>query len=144
VSHVSSYATQIVFRTVAAGGAPQDDPAWEVLQEAVQSVAEAHRGRVGQVVTDVFGRPVRCDLAISFPEFRQGIGITIDRRTGALSFLYDAYGKTPELLQGLTSEIVQNYTSIAVARALRQMHYEVDLEESGQGSERRVVVRGVL
>jgi hypothetical protein len=144
MSHVSSYATQICFRHVASGGALEDDPAYDILKQAAQAVAEAHGGRVGNMVTDVFGRQVRCDLAISFPEFRQGIGIRIDRKTGELSFLYDAYGKSPELLQGLTSEIVQNYTSIAVARALQEMHYEVDLEESGQGTDRRVVVRGVL
>jgi hypothetical protein len=144
MSHVSSYATQICFRHVAGGGRLEDDPAFEILQQAAQAVAEAHGGRITQSVADVFGRQVRCDLAVSFPEFRQGIGIKIDRKTGELSFLYDAYGKSPELLQGLTGEIVQNYTSIAVARALQEMHYEVDLEESGTGADRRVVVRGVL
>lgn len=144
MSHVSSYGTEIVFREVANGGSLEDDPAWEILQEAVRAVAEAHGGRVGHAVTDVFGRQVRCDLALVVPEFRPGIGIRIDRRTGELTFLYDAYGKSPQMLQNLTTEVVQNYTSIAVARALREMHYEVDVEENGAGSERRVVVRGVL
>jgi hypothetical protein len=144
VSHVSSYATSIVFQHVAAGGSLEADPAWEVLRQAVQAVAEAHGGRTDATVSDVFGRPVRCDIGLHLPEFRAGIGLRVDRRTGQLQFLYDAYGKHPAAIQALTDEIVQNHASLAVAQALRSLNYQVDLEESGNGADRRVVVRGVL
>lgn len=129
---------------MAAGGQLEDDPAWPILQEAVQAVAEARRGRVSDRVTDVFGRVTRCDLALSLPDFRPGIGMRIDRQTGTVSFLYDAYGKSPEFLEAITSEILQNFAAIAVTRALRSLNYEVDVEEQGHGLERRIVVRGVL
>jgi hypothetical protein len=144
VSHVSSYATSIVFQHVAAGGALTEDPAWEILKDAVQAVAEARGGRVGDRVADVFGRSTRCDVALTLPDFRPGVGVRVDRRTGAVSFVYDAYGKPAEFFDSLTSEIVQNFTAIAVTRALRALNYQVELEEQGQGSGRRVVVRGVL
>lgn len=144
MSHVSAYQTSVVFRHVKEGGDLEQDPAWAILQDAVRSCAETRGGRVGSTVTDVFGRPVRCDLALALPDFRQGIGLRVDRETGELRFLYDAYGRSPEALRAVTDEILQNFTSIAVARALRELHYEVDLEEHGQGEQRRVVVRGVL
>jgi hypothetical protein len=144
VSHVSAYQTTVVFSHVRDGGELRDDPAWEVLQEAVAACAEAHGGRVGSSVADVFGRSVPCDLALVVPEFRAGIGMRVDRATGEMRFLYDAYGQRPETLAALTDEILQNFTSIAVARALRSLHYQVDMEEHGEGPERRVVVRGVL
>jgi hypothetical protein len=144
LSHVSAYQTQVVFQHVRGGGELEDDPAWPILQEAVSACAEARGGRTGSSVADVFGRAVACDVALSLPDFRPGIGLRVDRETGELRFLYDAYGRPPESLRAVTDEILQNFTSIAVARALRELRYEVDLEEHGEGADRRVVVRGVL
>lgn len=144
MSHVSAYRTSVVFQHVKGGGSLADDPAWSILQEAVSACAETRGGRVGTAVLDVFGRTVRCDQALALPDFRQGIGLRVDRKTGELQFLYDSYGHSADALRAVTDEILQNFTSIAVARALRDLHYDVDLEEHGAGNERRVVVRGVL
>lgn len=137
------YTTDIVFRTVAEGGPLESDPAWEVLQAAVQAVAEVHGGRIDKTVRDVFGRPQPCDLALHLAHLRGGIGMVVDRRTGQLSFLFDDYGHVEEYRQ-LRDEILQNYAALAVSRALRALNYQVDIDQTGAGEDRRVLVRGVL
>lgn len=144
MSHVSAYQTTVVFAHVGAGGELADDPAWGILQDAVRACAEARGGDVGASVGDAFGRVQACDLSLSLPALRQGVGLKVDRQTGELSFLYDAYGLPRAAIATLTDEILQNFASIAVARALRELRYEVDLDERGEGEQRRVVVRGVL
>ncbi|MBT9260138.1 MAG: hypothetical protein KM310_10385 [Clostridiales bacterium] len=143
MSHVSAYTTEIVFQTVAKGGRLEEDPAWEILQQAVQAVAEAHGGHINQTVRDIFGRPTACDIAVHVPHLKGGLGMSIDRRTGELLFLYDDYGRVAEF-QALKDEVVQNFSALAVAKALQALHYQVDVEETGLGGERRVLVRGVL
>lgn len=143
MSHVSAYTTEVTFRTVAAGGELTDDPAWEILQAAVQAAIEEHGGKVDETVRDIFGRPQRCDLALHVPHLRGGLGMMIDRRSGQLSFLYDDYGKAEEY-RALRDEILQNFAALAVSRALRTLHYQVDVDASGTGEDKRVLVRGVL
>lgn len=143
MSHISVYRTDITFRHVAEGGALEDDPAWPILEAAIRAVAEAHRGRVDRTVRDLFGRATPCDLAVHLPGLRGGVGVTVDRSTGRLHMLYDDYGRVEEV-QGVRGEILQNFAAIAVTRALQALHYQVDLEESGTGRDRRVLVRGVL
>ncbi|MBE3589261.1 MAG: hypothetical protein IMW98_00355 [Firmicutes bacterium] len=143
MSHISVYRTDIVFRLVAEGGALEEDPAWPVLEAAVRAVAEARQGRVDRTVRDLFGRATPCDLAVHLPGLRGGVGVVVDRKTGSLHMLYDDYGRTEEV-QAVREEILQNFAAVAVTRALQALHYQVDVEESGSGRDRRVLVRGVL
>ncbi|MDP2870983.1 MAG: hypothetical protein Q8P31_00340 [Bacillota bacterium] len=143
MSIISSYSTKIrVAPRAARGVGSRTDPTWQMLHEAVVSVAAQLRGEVRAEISDYNGTTKTCDFAIVTPEFPRGVGITVSP-SGEVRFMYDAYGGYKRHAQRICDLVTQSYTTVAVARALRAMAYEVDIEEHGQGSERRVMVRAV-
>jgi hypothetical protein len=113
-----------------------------MLHEAVMTAAAQLGGEVRSEISDYSGTTKTCDFAVVTPEFPRGVGITVSPG-GEVRFMFDAYGGYKRQAQRICDLITQSYTTTAVARALRAMAYEVDVEEQGQGAERRVMVKAV-
>jgi hypothetical protein len=96
-------------------------------------------------VTDYYGREMRCAFALVTPDFPRGIGVRVGT-DGNVTFIYDHYGGYQRVASALCERITQNYTALAVARALGEMNYSVEIEEAREtaGGPRAVVVRGNL
>ncbi len=142
MSHISTFRANIHLNPVKEGN---KDATWDILEEALETVAEEHGGRISDEITDFFGRKTQVDYALITPEFPHGIGVNVNPETGEVSFLYDKYGRYRQVIDALCEEVRQNYTAIAVSRALGSMNYSVELDESEETmGERRVVVRGVM
>jgi|GEM_PF-449655 len=144
VSIISSYSTKIKLAPRASrGSGSRTDPTWKLLHEAVIAAAEELGGEVGVEIADYSGTTRGVDFAISTPEFPRGAGIVVSPG-GEVRFLYDHYGGYRRQAQQICDLVTKHYTTLAVARALRELNYEVDVAETGQGAERRVMVRGVM
>lgn len=122
----------------------QHDEGFKILREAVEACAKDHGGRLVDGIRDYFGRFQVCDLAFEVPEFDRGIGIMVNRVTGEVFFLYDAYGGYDKTVSDLCGEVTQNFTALALASAFRSLNYRVEYEESADEDGRKtVVVRAV-
>lgn len=146
MSQVATYNTEICLGQPEPGQSIEQLPGWEILREAVETVAEERGGRVTGYITDYFGRRYEVDFALITPEFPRGLGIKVSRATGEVRFTYDAYGGYEPIVRSLAESIQQNYSALAVARALKELHYQVELEEiADQGPDHKLVlVRGTL
>lgn len=144
MSHIASYSTRIRL-PVNPGEDLKASPAWEVLTGALEVTAREHNGAVTDFISDYYGRRWPCTLALVVPEFPLGIGLEVDTRTGEIRFVYDHYGHESTVGR-ICDAINQNYTAVAVTRALRSLHYQVDLEEfpAGNGGAKRVLIKGEL
>jgi hypothetical protein len=149
LSHIASYKTKIKVKP----GSPesptsQNDPTWKMLRAAIEATAEDLGGTVGDSVLDYYSHRRYCDFAVSTPEFRRGVGVRVSRTTGEVRFLFDSYGDNQGAAKAIGDQITQNYTALAVARALRELNYDVQVgpgdEAEAKGSRRDVLVRGVL
>ncbi|MEW6547726.1 MAG: hypothetical protein AB1446_12600 [Bacillota bacterium] len=146
MSQVATYSTEICLGQPEPGRSIEQLPGWEILRQAVETVAEEKGGRVTRRIADYFGRHYDVDFALITPEFPRGLGIKVSRATGEVRFMYDAYGGYEQVVRSLCEAIQQNYSALAVARALQEMNYQVELEEiTDQGPDRKLVlVRGTL
>jgi len=146
VSHISSYETDIVLQTaISEGRSVEEDPGWEMLQEAIHACAEEMNLEVGRSIRDYYGRFVYCDWSLSGPTFERGVGVKVDRKTGKVMFLCDVYGGYELLARKVRDRIVQNFSALCVTKALAALNYEVELEELTDPVEgKKVLIRGVL
>jgi len=149
LSHIASYKTKIRVRPGnPESPAAQSDPTWKMLRAAVEAAAEDLGGTVGDHILDYYNNRRYCDFAVSTPEFRRGVGIRVSRTTGEVRFLYDPYGDGRGAAKAIADRVAQNYMTLAVARALRQLNYEVEVTSGDQaearGDRRDTLVRGVL
>lgn len=143
MSIISSYSTKIrVAPRAARGIGSRTDQTWQMLHEAVMSVAAQLGGEVRSEIGDYNGTTKAVDFAVVTPEFTRGVGITVSPG-GEVRFMFDAYGGYKKQAERICDLITQAYTTTAVTRALRSMAYEVDIEEQGQGTDRRVLVKAV-
>jgi len=144
MSIISSYSTRIRIAPRSSRGAgTRTDPTWQILHEAVISAAQQLGGEVTSTVSDYNGQIKTCDFAIVTPEFSRGVGVAVSP-SGEVRFLYDSYGGYKRQTQKICDLITQSYAAIAVTRALRSLNYSVELEEQGDGVQKRVMVSGVL
>lgn len=146
MSQVVSYRSKLRIGGVGSGRGIEGDPGWEILCDAVRAVAEEFGGVVCYEILDFFGRPRRCSLALRLPQFPRGVGVEVCPKTGWVSFLYDDYGINEIEPKSIVDRITQNHIAFAVARALREMNYAVEIGESeipGSGGH-AVTVRGEL
>lgn len=144
MSIISTYSTKIrVAPRAARGAGGKTDPTWQLLHEAVMAAAAELGGEVGAQISDYNGTTRACDYSIVTPEFPRGVGVTVSP-SGEVRFAYDPYGGYKRQAQRISELVTQHYTTLAVTRALRALNYEVDLAETVQGTERRVLVTGVL
>ncbi|MEW6724436.1 MAG: hypothetical protein AB1331_05885 [Bacillota bacterium] len=144
MSHIASYKTKIRLNQLRRGASPEHDPTWRLLREAMEAAAEELGGSVVDVIYDYCGAPTDCDLGLVTDDFPRGIGVRVNPVTGEVAFIYDDYGGFKLKALRICEAIQQSYTTLALARALKELHYEVEMEEIREGQERAVVVRGVL
>ncbi len=146
MSVVSSYRTKIKLSPDRMVGGEMD-PTWRLMQEAVEATAQELGGQVTDHILDAFGHSARCEFAVTTPSFPRGVGVRVDRQ-GNVSFVYDHYDEQGRGYKRIAAEIAerinQNYTSLAVAKALAEMNYSVEVDEAQEGQVRAVVVRGSL
>lgn len=120
----------------------EENPSFEILRRAMETVAREHGGALADSITDYYGSETPCDLAVTTSGFAQGVGVKVDRRSGAVSFVYDPYGSYKDVAQGLAEEITQNYISIGLIRAMRALGYQVQEEPTDKS--KTVVLTGVM
>ncbi len=150
MSHISTFATELQLNPIASVSEKHTDSSYQLFREALEVVAEEYGGKVDHSITDYFGRQRRCTFALITPPFPAGIGVDVDPKTGRVSFVYDDYGVSEDLIENLKSRVVQTFTSMAVGRALMDMNYEVEYEEGSMDPNRpayprrKVTVRGVM
>jgi len=125
------------------------DPTWQLMREAVEATAQELGGRVADRVLDAYNKSVVCDFAVITPGFPRGVGVRVDS-AGAVTFIYDHYDQSGRgyrrTAADISEGIIQNYTALAVAKALAEMNYSVEVDEAREGptGARAVVVRGSL
>ena len=140
MSEVGWYRTRIrIPRVQAYASNIEESPPFEILRRAVEVAAEGRQGTLSGSVTDAGGRETSCDIAITTPDFPRGVGINIDRSSGAVAFLYDPSGGYRDVAKAITDEITQNYVSVGLIRAMKSLGYRVR-EESGTGAKAVVLV----
>lgn len=147
MSHMASYKTKLrVNPACVTRSARQRDQTWKLLHAAAETAARDLGGKVVDAVSDYYGRHVPCDLAVVTPGFPRGVGMRVSPSTGDVTFIYDSYGDYRGVAKQVTDAIVQNYTAMAVAKALQALHYDVEYEETSEkpGRGRTVTVRGVM
>lgn len=146
MSHVTSYKTNIRLKDAIDNGRDvEQDPGWELLENAVHSAAEEFNMYVSHAIKDYYGRAILCDWALTGPNFPRGIGINVDRKTGEVSFVSDTYGGFESIAGEIKDRIVQNFSAICVAKALKALNYTVDMDEVKHPVEgKKVILRGVL
>jgi len=146
MSHISSYKANIKLESaIEKGRSVEEDPGWEILDQAVWATAEEFNMEVSHTIRDYYGRSIYCDWALSSPNMPRGFGVNVDRKTGEVTFIADTYGGYEKIAAQLKERIVQNYSAIAVTKALSALNYEVEVEEVKHPVEgKKVFVRGVL
>ena len=116
-------------------------PNQQMLQQAVTLVAASHQGTVEAWYQDYYGAQHEVPLAIVTPRLRRGIGITVNTKTGELTFIGDSWG-VEQLYQQVQQEVMQMYVSLATMQALQAMGYSSQALE-GEAGTGQVVIQGV-
>lgn len=149
MSHISTYATDLQLNPVKGQRAAETDRSWQLFREALAAVAEEYDGYVSESITNYYGHQRKCDFSLIVPKFRYGLGVDVDKETGKVSFVYDAYGVKEEIINNLKDRVMQTFTALAVSKTLQDMQYDVEFEEQIDEEEaasgrRQVTVRGVM
>lgn len=146
MSHISSYKTEIQLDSALSQGLPvEDDPGWDILNDAIYATAEEMNLDVTRSFRDYYGRAIACDWALVGPDIPRGIGITVDRKTGEVVFSCDPYGGFERIAGEIKDRVVQNYASLCVAKALSALNYNVEVDEVKHPVEgKKVLIKGVL
>ncbi len=146
MSHVSSYKTEIKLESAIGQGRPvEEDAGWEILDQAILAIAEELNLDVAHSIHDYYGRSILCDWSLTGPLFPRGIGVRVDRATGEVSFVADTYGGYERAAAEIKERVVQNYSALCVARALKELNYSVEVDEVRHPVEgKKVLIRGVL
>jgi hypothetical protein len=146
VSHISSYKTEIKLeQALLTGRSVEEDPGWDVLNEAIHATAEEMNLDVTRSFKDYYGRTLECDWGLVGPDIPRGIGVTVDRKTGEVMFVCDSYGGFERVAGEIKDRVVQNYTSLCVAKALAALNYSVEVDEVKHPIEgKKVLIKGVL
>jgi hypothetical protein len=120
----------------------EENPSFEILRRAMETVAREHGGALADSISDYYGNKTPCDLAVTTSGFGRGVGVKVDRRSGAVTFVYDPYGGYKDVARGIAEEITQNYVSIGLIRAMKALGYQVQEEPSRKT--KTIVLTGVL
>jgi len=146
VSVISSYRTKIKLAPPESARTEEGlDQTWQLMAQAVDEVARECGGMATNVITDYYGHQTPCDFAVVTPDFPRGVGVRVEP-SGDVVFIYDHYGGYQRAAAEITERITQSYTALAVARALQEMNYTVEVDEHREkpSAARAVVVRGSL
>jgi len=146
MSHISTFQTEIrIDNALLAGRTLESDQGYDILKEAVEIVAAEMGLEVSSQIRDYFEKPNKVDFALAGVDIPRGVGVKVSRATGAVEFVYDAYGGYDRKARQICEAIVQNYQTIAITRALQSMNYAVEFQEEQHPIDGRMVtVKGVL
>ena len=146
MSHISSYKTDVRLDTaICEGRSVEEDPGWDILNDAVLATAEEFNLDVSHSIKDYYGRSIACDWGLTGSLFPRGLGIKVDRTTGEVTFIADTYGGFERSAGEIKERLMQNYSTLCVTRALRELNYSVEVDEQAHPVEgKKVLVKGVL
>lgn len=139
MSEIGLYKSKIRLALKAFASNIEASPSFQILKRSLEIVVDECGGTLTNYVVDSMGRKTFCDFAVITPNFSRGVGIKIDRKTGKVTFLYDAYGGYSDVAQKIADTITQNYTAIAMIRAMKSLGYNV-VEETSKERETIVLV----
>lgn len=125
MSHIATYAASL--------GQVNEN----LLKQALEIVAQKFGGKVTTSVQDYYGQnltqwngsPVLA--GIQTPSVKRGIGITM--KNGTLQFVGDSYGCESKFSE-LRAEIELTYKKLALAKALRESGYEIEVAANVAGT----------
>lgn len=109
----------------------------ELINQTLEIVAEQLGGEKTNSITDYYGKELtewngaRIINGIKTRAAKRGVGITI--KNGVLQFVGDDYGCTKGFAE-LKEEIELTYKKLALARALQELDYEIDIESHAIGT----------
>ena len=145
MSHIEEGKTKLVFADLPSllekgdVHALAQHPCLALLRQAVTMVAQQYQGEVKSYYYNYYDEQLRANtgLALHIPMENHevgkavplGIGLVIEKKTGSLIFRGDSWDVDKDFYQHLQKLIVQKYTVLAHMAALKQMHYQVSVEE---------------
>lgn len=146
MSHISSYKTDVrLDSAISEGRSVEEDPGWDILNDAVIATAEEFNLDMSHSIRDYYGRSIACDWGLTGPTLPRGLGIKVDRSTGEVTFIADTYGGFERTAGEVKERLTQNYSTLCVARALKELNYSVEVEEVSHPVEgKKVLIKGVL
>lgn len=107
-----------------------------LLKQALGIVAQKFGGIITTFVQDYYGKNLTqwdsssVIAGIQTPSVKRGIGITM--KNGTLQFVGDSYGCENKFRE-LRSEIELTYKKLALAKALKESGYEVEVAANAAG-----------
>lgn len=145
MSEIGQYKAQVRLSKVEAYASNiEQNPSFEILRRAMQTVVQERGGRLGSSVVDAQGRGTKCDLAVEASDFPRGVGVRVDRHTGEVAFLYDIIGAQGEVARAICNEVTQHYVAICLIRAMKSVGYVVTEEPPVEKGGKAVVLKGVM
>jgi len=103
----------------------------DLLKQTVEEFAKEFNGEIVSQIKD-YGGNVRSDflIAIKTSEMHRGVGVKIDSH-GNVQLIGDFYGYEG-VVRNFEKMLVQRYTANAMALALKNMGYNVEMQKSKQ------------
>jgi hypothetical protein len=145
MSHIEEGKTNLVFADLPALLDHPDvlvqHPAMKLMRQAVSLVAKLYGGEIQPYYYNYLWEEQQANtrLALHIPlrpdkpsgqALPRGIGLVVDTQTGALKFLGDPWQVDEHFYAQVQKQIIQKYTALSHAVALRQMGYQVALQEA--------------
>lgn len=148
MSHIEEGKTNLVFADLPAilgnQAALAQHPCIKLMRQAFALVAKQYEGEIKPYYYN-FGRQeqqANTGLALHIPvhperpgghALPRGIGLDVNAQTGELKFLGDPWMVDKNFYALVQMHILQKYTALAQAAALRQMGYQVSLQQHVSG-----------
>jgi len=125
MSHIATYAASL--------GQVNEN----LLKQALEIVAKKFGGQVVDSIKDYYGKNLTSwdgspiTAGIQTPSVKRGIGITM--KNGILQFVGDNYGCENKFSE-LRKEIELTYKKLALAKALKESGYEIEVAANAAGT----------
>jgi hypothetical protein len=102
----------------------------DLLKKSIQEIIEKTNGVQVQEIYDYYGNKQK-DFVIAFKNqtFHRGVGIKVNER-GEIELVGDFWGIPRDEIEKLKQMIVQTYTKNATIQALKQLNYNVQVNEA--------------
>jgi len=146
MSVTRSYTPEIVIpqpQITACQGNLRGTPCMEIMQRALQKIADERGGTLTTTYRDCSGREHPVILGVSTPQLPKGLGVDVER-SGKVVFRYDAQGADRREAESLCRDISRAYAVVAVLRAQNKLGYSVHVTGEEQTlTGRRVHTTGV-
>jgi hypothetical protein len=145
MSHIEEGKTNVAFADLPAllntPEALAQHPCIRLLRQAVDLVAQQYGGEIRPYYYNFSKEEQQANtgLALHIPQrearpygqaLPRGIGLVIDEQTGALRFLGDPWMVDKDFYAVVQKQVVQRYAALSHAAALRQMGYQIALQQA--------------